>query len=304
MQKKLMFLSLCAVAELAMITFAQAPAAVNDERETDRAEIRSHIESIFQAFIDKDIPKLRATHSEDWRGFLEGSPVPIKGIEEYMNAIGAGANSREGVKNPKTGMKSYKITSYDALFYGADLATVCFVSEIESRTGDSSVLRILDVYARRGGRWIQAASHTTVHPQAIAKQMSSPVAISAQLRTQILQGREAVWRAWFGNDQPTLEKLIPEDAVAINIGSEVWQNRAAILEGAKKFAASGAKLVRLEFPRTEIQMYGRTIILFTTFLYEIEKDGQKSTQSGRGTETFVVRDGRLVNTGWHLDSGK
>ena len=56
-------------------------------RASDRAAIRAHIESIFQAFINKDGDKLRATHSEDWRGFLEGSAVAIRGIEEYMRAV-------------------------------------------------------------------------------------------------------------------------------------------------------------------------------------------------------------------------
>ena len=54
--------------------------------EADAAAIRAHIESIFQAFIDGDIDKIHATHSEDWRGFLEGSRAPIKGIDDYMRA--------------------------------------------------------------------------------------------------------------------------------------------------------------------------------------------------------------------------
>lgn len=304
MLKKLFLLFLFAIAGLVMSVRAQAPAQGNDGRDSDRAAIRAHIDSIFRAFIDKDIPKLRATHSEDWRGFLQDSDVAIKGIEEYMDSIGAGPDSTWGVKNPNTGMKSYKITSYDTLFHGPDLAVVCFVADVESRTGESSTLRILDVYARRTGHWIQAGSHTVVHPQAIEKQMSAPVTISPRLRQRILEGREAIWRAWFTNDQAKLEELIPEDAVAIESGSETWENRAAILEGAKRFASSGAKLVRLEFPRTEIQMYGRTIVLYTSYLTEVEKDGQKSTHSGRGTETFVIRDGQLINTGWHLDSEK
>ena len=75
-------------------------------------------------------------------------------------------------------------------------------------------------------------------------------------------------------------KSQPRHAVAIDSGDAPWGNRASILDGAKKFAASGAKLVHLEFPRTEIQMYGRTIIVYTTYLYEIEKDGQKSKRAG------------------------
>ena len=304
MLKKLLVLSVVALAGLTTIVRAQSPAAAGDAREADRTEIRAHIDSIFQAFIDKDIPKLRATHSSDWRGFLEGSPVAIKGIEEYMDSIGAGPKSSWGVKDPNGGMKSYKITSFDILFHGPDLAVVCFVADVESRGGGASTLRILDVYARRDGHWIQAGSHTAVHPEAVAKQMSAPVDISPQWRQRILAAREAVWRAWFTNDQAKLEKMIPADAVAINANSNEWENRAAILEGAKRFAASGTKLVRLEFPRTEIQMYGRTLVLYTSYILEFERDGQKSTESGRGTETFVVRDGQLVNTGWHLDAEK
>ena len=43
------------------------------DRSAEAAAIRAHIESIFQAFIDGDVDKIYATHSEDWRGFLEGS---------------------------------------------------------------------------------------------------------------------------------------------------------------------------------------------------------------------------------------
>ncbi|HEY7544277.1 MAG TPA: hypothetical protein VID27_05310, partial [Blastocatellia bacterium] len=67
---------------------------------------------------------------------------------------------------------------------------------------------------------------------------------------------------------------------------------------------SGAKLVRLEFPKTEMQIYGNVIIIYTTYLYEIEAQGQLHTTSGRGTEMFVRRGGNYVNVGWHLDDGK
>jgi len=67
---------------------------------------------------------------------------------------------------------------------------------------------------------------------------------------------------------------------------------------------SGGKLLRLEFPKTEIQVYGNTVIIYTTYLYEIEVNGQKSTSSGRATEMFVRRGDNLVNVGWHMDSGK
>lgn len=303
MFKKMFLLSLLTLATFTVFANAQT-ATSNDDRAADRAAIRAHIESIFQAFIDQDGDKLRATHSEDWRGFLEGSRVAIRGIDEYMKATGMTSKPPANAPKPTWGMSGYKITDYDVIFHGPELAVVCFVADVERRDGGSTTLRILDVYAKRNGHWIQAGSHTTVHPQAIAQQMSAPITLPPQSRQRILEAREAVWRAWFTNDQAKLAKLIPEDAIAIDSDGDAWGNRATILDGAKQFAQSGAKLVRLEFPRTEFQVYGRTIILYTTYLYELERNGQKSTRNGRGTEIFVMRDGELVNTGWHLDAGK
>jgi Domain of unknown function (DUF4440) len=128
--------------------------------------------------------------------------------------------------------------------------------------------------------------------------------VTPQLRQQILTAREAVWKAFFANDRTLLEKLIPQEAIAIDSGSEVWSNRAAILAGAQAFADGGARLVRLEFPKTEMQIYGNTSIVYTVYLYEIEVGGKRTTVTGRGTEMFVRRGNDLVNVGWHLDSGK
>ena len=62
--------------------------------------------------------------------------------------------------------------------------------------------------------------------------------------------------------------------------------------------------MQLEFPKTEIQVYGNTVIIYTTYVYETEVNGQRSTASGRATEMFVRRGDELVNVGWHMDSGK
>ena len=98
-----------------------------------------------------------------------------------------------------------------------------------------------------------------------------------------------------------MEKLIPAEAIAINDGEEKWADRAAIFAGAKAFADSGGKLVKLEFPKTEIQAYGNTVLIYTTYVYETEVNGKRSTSTGRGTEMFVRRGDELVNVGWHLD---
>jgi hypothetical protein len=108
-------------------------------------------------------------------------------------------------------------------------------------------------------------------------------------------------RAYFTNDQAVLEKMLPSEALAIDGGSTEWSDRTTILEGAKRLAARGGKLVRLEFPKTEMQVYGNTIIIYTTYLYELEVEGKRSVTKGRGTEIFVRRGDQIVNSGWHLD---
>jgi hypothetical protein len=278
------------------------------DRAADAEAIRAHIGSIFQAFIDGDEQKIFDTHSEDWRGLLGGYPTPIKGIDEYMRANGiewpkpANAPKSEPYYPPGTG---YKMNDFDVHFYTPELAVANFIGEFVSKEGKTlRRFRIMDIYAKRKGSWIQVASHTAVDPAWNDEQTTKPRDITPEIRQRILAKRDAVWKAWFANDRPTLDKLIPEEAIAINSGSKEWSNRAAILEGAKAFADSGAKLVKLEFPKTEIQAYGNTVLIYTSYIYETERNGQRTTTSGRGTEMFVRRGDELVNVGWHLDDEK
>ena len=293
---------------IAGVAFFAAPAVNQPDRAADEAAIRAHIESIFQAFIDGDEQKIFDTHSEDWRGLLEGYPTPIKGINEYMQANGIDwpkpANAPKSHPYYPAGT-TYKIDDWDVHFYTPELAVVNFLGGFQKKEGNTAValrrFRIMDIYAKRKGNWIQVASHTVTDPQWRMEQMSKPHTVSPESRREILAKRDAVWKAWFTNDRPTLEKLIPEEAIAINSGSSEWSNRDAIFAGAKAFADSGSKLVRLEFPKTEIQNYGNIVLIYTTYSYDIEKDGKRTTTSGRGTEMFVWRGDELVNVGWHLD---
>lgn len=294
-----------------IIAFPANAATITDDRTADAAAIRAHIESIFQAFIDGDQDKIFATHSEDWRGLLEGWGTPIKGIDEYMRANGIEwprpANAPKMTRYYPPGT-TYKIGDFDVHFYSPELAVVNFNGEFQRKDGDTTVtLRrflIMDVYAKRKGSWIQVASHTVVDPQWRAEQMSRPMNVSAEMRQRILAVREAVWRAWFTNDRAAMEKLIPEETIAIDTTEEGWSTRAKIFEDAKRFVEAGGKLLRLEFPKTEMQVYGNTVIIYTTYLFETEVGGQRSTASGRATEMFVRRGDQLVNVGWHMDSGK
>jgi hypothetical protein len=281
----------------------------NDDaaRAADAAAIRAHIESIFQAFIDGDEQKIFATHSEDWRGFLEGSRTPIKGIDEYMRANGIDWPKPANAEKPGPYFPNgttYRVSDFDVQFYSPELAVASFFGEFVREGLTLRRFRIMDVYAKRKGSWIQVASHTVIDPEWRAEQTSRPMTIGPGIRDRILAAREKVWRAWFANDRTTLEKLIPEEVIAIDSSGEGWSNRAAVFAGAQRFAESGGKLVRLEFPKTEIQVYGNTVLVYTTYVYETDVKGQRSTVSGRATEMFVRRGDELVNVGWHMDSGK
>jgi len=123
-------------------------------------------------------------------------------------------------------------------------------------------------------------------------------------RKKLLDAREAVWRGYFANDRAALEKLIPAETMAISSGNNNWEDRKAIFEGSAQFAKNGGKLVKLEFPRTEIQVFGYTAVVYSDYAYELEIGGQRIQQSGRATEVFVLRNGQWLNPGWHLDAGK
>jgi ketosteroid isomerase-like protein len=274
-------------------------ASAQDERGADRAAIKAHIESIFQAFINKDNAALRATHAENWLGYLGEGRQMIKGIDDYMQW------NEQDPKQPY-GMKSYKLREFDMIFKG-DAAFVCFVADVESNRPDvqsQRALRICDFYTKDNGKWIQSGSYTGLHPDSTEAQMAAPRQPGEQGKKRLLDAREAVWRAFFAGDRATLEKLIPDETVAIETGNNQWSNRPAILNSSAEFAKNGGKLIKLEFPRTEIQMYGMTAVIYSEYSYELEVGGRRNTQSGRVTEVFVLRNGQWVNPGWHMDSGK
>ncbi len=128
------------------------------------------------------------------------------------------------------------------------------------------------------------------------------IAYGQDERGQILKVREIVWRAWFANDTKALERLVPPDTIVISSDEAKWKNQADIMRTAAEFQAGGGKLVRLEFPRTEIQRFGDVAIIWTSYLVETEENGKRTLSTGRATEIFVRRDGEWVSPGWHTDS--
>jgi ketosteroid isomerase-like protein len=294
-----LFSFILGIAFVVAITPAMSSGKMQDDRAADREAVRAHIDSIFQAFIKKDAAALRATHADNWLGYLDDSGTLLKGIDRYMDW------NEVDPKSPY-GMKSYKMREFDMIFKG-DAAFVCFVPEIESNTPNGPYLRVLqicDFYTKSDGQWIQSGSDTTPHRETVEAQLTASRPLGDQMRKRLLDAREAVWRAYFGGDRVTLEKLIPDDTITIEAEENTWGNRQMVLDGAERFVKAGGKLLKLEFPKTEIQTYGYTAIVYSNYSYEIEIGGQHINKTGRVTEIFVLRKGEWVNPGWHMDSGK
>src|SRR5258708_37447440 len=112
---------------------------------------------------------------------------------------------------------------------------------------------------------------------------------------ELLRVREAVWHAWFSNDAKLLEKLVPIGTIVISAGEQKWKNQAEVLQSAAQFQAEGGRLVRLDFPRTEIQHFGDVAIVYSQYLLEIEAGGKRKLSSGRVTEIFVRHHGKWTN---------
>src|SRR5712691_7034236 len=141
--------------------------AADVDRSADREAIRKHIDVIFNAYIHQDRETVRKTHSEDWRGFLTQSRSIIRGIDEYMSA--ADNSLKFG------GLTGYRMVDYDISFHG-DIAIINYVAEIDWKDGDTSgtgKLRVLDVYEKRKGDWIQIASNTATHPDIVRQQIEA-----------------------------------------------------------------------------------------------------------------------------------
>jgi ketosteroid isomerase-like protein len=191
------------------------------------------------------------------------------------------------------------------MIFKGDAAFVAFVAEVEYKTPDGPLprtLRITDFYTRQNGAWIQTGSDTELHPESVAEEYQTLRKLSEADRKSLLEAREAVWRAYFAGNRAALEKLLPAELLTMDPGAREWGNRQSVLESSARFAAEGGKLIRLEFPKTEIQSYGYVAVVYSTYVYEIEQGGKPYTNSGRATEVFVYHNGAWVNPSWHLDS--
>lgn len=118
---------------------------------------------------------------------------------------------------------------------------------------------------------------------------------------ELLRARESVWRTYFAGDTKALEEMVPPGTIVMSGGEEKWRGQADVLKSAADFHAKGGKLIRLEFPRTEVQHFGDVAIIWSSYIVETEMDGKRTAESSRVTEIFVRQNGRWRNPGWHTD---
>jgi hypothetical protein len=281
---------------LAVVRLAAAQGNPPD-RAADTAAIKKQIEDICQAFVDKDRPKLEATHGKDWRGFTPFNDHVIRGLDGYMNEATFPPGTPKG-----RGMIGYRLTDFDVVYYG-DTAVASFVLETDQATPRGKELQkltILDVFHKEPSGWIQVASNTSLHGDEFSRLMSQSRQLGDDQKKALLAAREAVWRAWFAGDTAQLGKLLPPELITVE-GSGDFGTLKSNLDGSKGFASSGGKLARLVFPRTEMQAYGSTVVLYTTYEMDLVSGGATKTERGAATEVFVQQpDGKWVNTGWQL----
>jgi hypothetical protein len=135
------------------------------------------------------------------------------------------------------------------------------------------------------------------------KAVAPATQLTERVRKELLAARETAWRSFFQKDASVVEKILAPELIAIQQNEETWDNRAHLVALAKSMSGRGVELRRLEFPHTEIQLFGDTAILYYTYIMEQALGKNVAVDAGRGTEVFVRRDGRWVDVGWHLDSG-
>jgi len=161
-----------------------------------------------------------------------------------------------------------------------------------NRTGTLLLIVALSPIAPRVARAQQKAT-----PNAAASATSTT--IDDATRSQVLAARDAIWRAWFANDRVALARLLPRSTTAGEGGG--WETRDEILDGSRRSASSGRRLVGIRFDDTRLHAQGNVVVVFSTYTMELEDKGQRSTVSGSASEIFVrTADGIWQNPFWYL----
>ena len=125
---------------------------------------------------------------------------------------------------------------------------------------------------------------------------SSP--IDSSTRAQVVEAREAVWRAYYAGDSARLAELLPERMVGMG------QDRAGIIADAQESARSGTRLLDIGFTCDEFFLSGDVAVVYSNYVTSMERGGKRSEEAGRAIELFERRDGKWINPSWHLDQAR
>ena len=122
------------------------------------AEIRRHVEALFDAFLAKDRVALREGRIEGWKGFQIPSTSLIRGVDRYMVDL-------------ESALENLSVTRYEFLDFEVDvhtdIALVYYVARdwLDTPEGEKTILvRALDVYGLQSDGWIQIGSNICVVP--------------------------------------------------------------------------------------------------------------------------------------------